>query len=48
MPQIAKLYENAIKYRLNNFLEKYNIIHKSQYGFRSGISTADVIECIHY
>ena len=47
MPQIAKLYEKAIKYRLNKFLEKYNIIHKSQCGFRSGIMTADVIECIN-
>ena len=49
LPQIAKIYKKAIQYRLNNFLEKYNIINKSQYCFRSGISTAgalaDVTEC---
>ena len=51
LPQIAKIYDKAIKYRLNNFLGKYNIINKSQYGFRSGLSTfdalADVIKCIN-
>ena len=34
LPQIAKIYEKVINYRLNTFLEKYNIINKSQYGFR--------------
>ena len=32
MPQIAKLYEKAIKYCLNIFLEKYNVINEFQYG----------------
>ena len=31
LPRVAKIYEKAIKYRLNNFLEKYNIINKYQY-----------------
>ena len=41
MPQIAKLPEKTNKYHLNNFLEKYDIINNSQYGFRSGISISD-------
>ena len=51
LPQISKYFEKIIKFRLVNFLNKYSIIDKSQYGFRKNMSTgdalADVIETIN-
>ena len=34
----SKIYEKAMHYRLTKFLNDHNIIHDSQYGFRSGHS----------
>ena len=51
LPQISKYFEKIIKFRLVDFLNKYSIIYKSQYGFRknmsSGYALADVIETIN-
>ena len=51
LPQIFKYFEKIIKFRLIDFLNKYSIIDKSQYGFRKNMSTgdalADVIETIN-
>ena len=51
LSQISKYFENIIKFRSVDFLNKYSIIYKSQYGFRKNMSTgytlADVIETIN-
>ena len=51
LPQISKYFEKIIKFLLVDFLNKYSIIDKSQYGFRKNMSTgdalADVIETIN-
>lgn len=41
---IAKIFEQSLKTRLNNYLEAYNILTKNQYGFRSKISTEDAVK----
>lgn len=40
---IAKIFEKIVKLRLNNFLNKYQIISNRQFGFQTGISTSDAI-----
>ena len=51
LPQISKYFEKIIKFRLVDFLNKYSIIDKLQYGFRKNMSTgdalADLIETIN-
>ena len=39
----AKVFEKALKIRLQEFLDKYNIISQNQYGFRTKLSTNDAI-----
>ena len=39
LPVISKLFEKLINKRLVDFLEKYEILYKHQYGFRHGYST---------
>lgn len=41
---IAKVFEQSIKTRLTNYLETFDILTKSQYGFRSKISTEDAVK----
>lgn len=43
LPVLSKILEKLINYRLTNFLNSFNLLSKSQYGFRSGISTEDAI-----
>lgn len=38
---ITKIVEKCIKSRIIEFIEKYNIISKNQYGFRAGYNTQD-------
>ena len=40
---ISKILEKCIKTRLIRYLEKYNILHKNQFGFRNSLSTDDAI-----
>lgn len=40
---ICKIYTNILVFRLNNWIEKYNVIHESQAGFRRNYSTIDNI-----
>jgi len=40
---IAKLLEKCIKTRLMSYLEKNQILHKKQYGFREGVGTKDAV-----
>lgn len=43
LSNISKIIEKIIKYRLSNFLAKYDILSHHQYGFREGRSTEDAI-----
>lgn len=40
---ISKILEKIVHDRVNNFLDKHNIIFQGQYGFRKGRSTTDAI-----
>ena len=45
LPQISKYLKKIIKFRLVDFLNKYSIIDKTQYGFRTNMYTGDALEC---
>jgi Reverse transcriptase (RNA-dependent DNA polymerase) len=40
LPILSKIFEIIINKRIIEFLTKFNILHKNQYGFRKGSSTA--------
>lgn len=46
LPSISKILEKLINTRLINYLNKFNLLSKSQYGFRKGISTEDAVTAI--
>ena len=46
LPTLSKLFEKIVHKRLYKFLTKFNILHKSQFGFRSGHSTIDALSLI--
>jgi len=39
----TKIFERCVKERLINYLEKYNLLNKNQFGFRKGLSTEDAL-----
>ena len=43
LPSISKVFEKAIVQRLRKFLEDFNLISDSQFGFRSNMSTEKAI-----
>lgn len=43
LPAVSKVIEKLINNRLINYLNKFNIISNSQYGFRHGLSTEDAV-----
>ena len=43
----SKLIERCIVNRMGKFLEKYNLINPSQFGFRKGMSTENAVNSIH-
>lgn len=43
LPTLSKILEKIMNHRLIKFLDKYNLLSPSQYGFRSGISTSDAV-----
>ena len=43
LPQLFKIPEKLIKVRFTSYLNKYNIISDSQYGFRANMSTSDAL-----
>lgn len=43
---IAKIFEKAFKKRLVQYLNKFNLLSKNQYGFREKTSTSDAIACL--
>ena len=40
LPQFSKILEKIFNVRLHKFIEKYDILSSSQYGFRSSMSTS--------
>lgn len=40
---VAKIFEKALKNRLNGYINKNNLLSKKQFGFREGKSTQDAI-----
>ena len=40
LPQFSKVLEKLFDVRLQKFIDKYNVLHDSQYGFRSNRSTS--------
>ena len=43
LPQFSKILERLFNNRLNNFIEKNNVISESQYGFRANRSTSSAL-----
>lgn len=43
LPTLAKVIEKLLNSRLKSYIEKYKILAKNQYGFRSNRSTSDAI-----
>lgn len=43
LPTLSKILEKIINIRLQNYLEKYNLLSSNQYGFRAKMSTVDAI-----
>jgi hypothetical protein len=43
LPVLSKVFELILKEQLNNHLNKFDIIHDSQFGFRQGKNTTDAI-----
>lgn len=43
LPAISKILERILNKRLVDYLEKYNLLSPSQYGFRAGKSTSDAV-----
>ena len=52
LPQFSKILEKLFCERLNNFVERHNILSKNQYGFRKKHSTSlalkDLIDICQY
>ena len=43
LPALSKILEKCIKTRLMNYLEKYSLLNKNQFGFRNNMSTDDAL-----
>ena len=43
LPLLSKVFEKSMKCRITDFLNKYSIIHPSQFGFRPHQSTSDAL-----
>ena len=49
LPVLSKIYEYIIKMRMVSFMERYDILNDSQYGFRKGgKATNAIIDLINY
>jgi len=46
LPAMSKIFEKVIHSRISSFLEKYNRLHPSQFGFRSSRNTSSAIQVI--
>ena len=43
LPILSKIFERIVYNRVYSFLEKYNLLNHSQYGFRKGKSTIQAV-----
>ena len=43
LPQLSKILEKLFNNRMEKFIEKYHLMHDSQYGFRTNTSTSMAI-----
>ena len=43
LPIFSKVFEKVMQTQLYNFLERFNVLHRSQYGFRKWKSTSHAI-----
>ncbi len=43
LPQFSKILEKVFNNRLDNFIEKHNLLSDNQYGFRSNRSTTQAL-----
>ena len=43
LPVVTKVFERLIHHQLYNYLQKHNILNSTQFGFRPGLSTQDVL-----
>lgn len=43
LTSLSKILERILNINLTNFLNKYNVIARNQFGFRSGVSTEDAV-----
>lgn len=48
LPMLGKIYERILKFRINYYLENNNFFHNSQYGFREGRNTLQLLNKIKY
>lgn len=46
LPSISKILEKLINNRLIKYLQRFNILSKSQFGFRQGLSTEDAVTAL--
>lgn len=46
LPMLGKVYERLLKHRIIYYLEKEKFLHKSQYGFREGRNTIQLLQKI--
>ena len=44
--QFAKIFEKITKIRMISFIDKYDLIHKSQFGFQKNIDTSVAINML--
>lgn len=44
LPMLGKILERLIKHRLNHYLESQNFFHDSQFGFREGRNTIQLLQ----
>jgi len=46
LPAVSKIFERVMHSRISSFLEKYNRLHPSQFGFRSSRNTSSALQVI--
>ena len=46
LPTVSKIFEKLMYARLIEFINKYNILYKNQFGFQSGMSTEYAVNAL--
>ena len=47
LPVLSKLFERAMSSRIVDYLTKFSIVTRCQFGFRKSLSTADAITSLN-